>query len=172
MAINYPLALVIIVATSFVVISFWPIFTGANWEPTPMKRVRKMLEMAAVGRNDFVYDLGFGDGRIIFTAMEEFNAKAGGVEIEPLKFLATAFYSRLKNTGAELHLGSAYNADLSRATVVSVFMTSFAHNLLEKKLSRLKKGTKIVTYYWKFPKWKPVKTDRKLKIYLYEVGKL
>ncbi|HLD83809.1 MAG TPA: SAM-dependent methyltransferase [archaeon] len=172
MPINYPLAILLFVALGFVFIAFWPMFTGANWQPTSMKRVRAMLRMAGVSRRDYVYDLGFGDGRIIFTSMEEFHAKAGGVEIEPVKFIAAKIYAKWKGLKPDLKLGSVYGANVSNATVVTIFMSSIAHRLLRKKLENLKKGTKIVTYYWKFPDWKPVKVDEKLKIYLYEVGKL
>ena len=77
MAINYPVAFILFISLALLFISFWPAFAGANWQPTSMKRVRAMLRMARVHAGDYVYDLGFGDGRIIFTAMEEFGAKAG-----------------------------------------------------------------------------------------------
>ncbi|MBI4018663.1 MAG: SAM-dependent methyltransferase [Candidatus Aenigmarchaeota archaeon] len=172
MAINYPVAFVLFLALAFLFISFWPVFAGANWQPTSMNRVRSMLKMANANKDDYVYDLGFGDGRIIFMAIEEFHAKAGGVEIEPIKFIAAKIYAKWKGLEPDLKLGSAYGADFSRATIVTIFLSSFAHKLLKKKLAGLKKGTRIVTYYWKFPDWKPVKVDKKLELYLYEVGKL
>jgi predicted RNA methylase len=159
-----------IVTMSFLIISFWPVFTGANWEPTSMNRVKRMLEMADVSKKDYVYDIGFGDGRIIFSALE-MGAKAGGVEIEPVKFLAVKIYSKIKKFSPELKLGSAYNADFTKATVITTFMSAAVNNVLKEKYSKLKKGTKIVSYYWKIPEWTPVKVDKQLKIYMYEIGK-
>ena len=171
MPISYPLSIAILVSLGFVVISFWPVFTGANWEPTPMKRVRKMLKMANVSKKDFVFDVGFGDGRIIFTAINEFKAKAGGIEIEPIKFIAVKLYSILKKLTPDLKLGSVYNTDFSKATVITIFMSSATNKIIQEKFSKLKKGTKIVSYYWKFPDWKIIKQDKDLQLYLYEIGK-
>src|SRR3990170_6312669 len=54
-----------------------------RYEPTPMPVVRAMLELAAVGPQDVVYDLGSGDGRIPITAAKEFGARGVGIEIDP-----------------------------------------------------------------------------------------
>ncbi len=160
-----------VVALMFVFISFWPVFTGANWEPTPMKKVRRMLDMARVTKRDYVYDLGFGDGRILFAALER-GARAGGSEIEPVKWLAVKIYAALKKAKLDLHLGNAYSADLSKATVIAMFMTPLVNKLIAEKLYGLKKGTRIVSYHWPFPTWNPVRADAQMRIYVYEVGKL
>lgn len=168
---NVPLLFVFAVLLMFAFISFWPVFFGANWEPTPMKKVRRMLDMAHVKKGDYVYDLGFGDGRILFAALER-GAKAGGSEIEPVKWLAVKIYATLKKAKLDLRLGSAYSADLGKATVVAMFMTPLVNKLAAEKLSTLKKGTRIVSYHWPFPQWNPVKEDKKERIYVYEIGKL
>ena len=58
---------------------FWTKSRGAPWVITPMSKVRKMLELANVGPDDLVYDLGCGDGRIIVAAVREFGARAVGI---------------------------------------------------------------------------------------------
>ncbi|MBI4014464.1 MAG: SAM-dependent methyltransferase [Candidatus Aenigmarchaeota archaeon] len=171
MPVNIAVYFALVVFLLFAFISFWPVFTGANWEPTPMKKVKRMLDMARVTKRDYVYDLGFGDGRILFAALGR-AAKAGGSEIEPIKWLAVKIYATIKKTKLDLRLGSAYSADLRKATVVAMFMTPLVNKIIAEKLSKLKKGTRIVSYHWPFPQWKPVRVDTQARIYVYETGKL
>jgi len=80
--------IVFIILGLILVISIsWPIFVGAPWVPTSMKLVQKMLEMAEVGPEDVVYDLGCGDGRTVFMAARVYKARAVGIEIDPLRYL-------------------------------------------------------------------------------------
>ena len=60
----------------------WSHARGAPWVPTSLRKVHKMLEMAEVGPDDVVYDLGCGDGRTIVVAARRYGARAMGIEIE------------------------------------------------------------------------------------------
>ena len=151
---------------------FWPRFVGgAEWAPASMKIVRKMLRMAKVSRKDIVYDLGCGDGRFVLTALREFNAKSAvGIEIDPLR----CFFSKIRTRkfkNAKIKFGSFVKKDLNEATVITCFLRQKTNDSLREKLSQLKPGTKIVSYIWKFSGWKPVKADKKNKVYMYEIGK-
>lgn len=151
---------------------FWPRLIGsAEWAPASMKTVRRMLSMAQTSKKDIVYDLGCGDGRFVITAIKEFNAKkAIGIEIDPSRYAFCKLRTRkLKN--AEIELGSFFNKKLDDATIITCFLRKKANNNLREKLLKLKKGTKIVSYIWKFKDWIPVDVDEKARVYMYEIGK-
>jgi len=69
-------AWLLVVAFAAMVWVTWTTVRGAPWSPTPMSTVRQMLEMAEVGADDVVYDLGCGDGRLIVTAARRYEARA------------------------------------------------------------------------------------------------
>ena len=65
----------------------WPMIIGAQWAPTPMTVINRMLELAEVHEGDVVIDLGSGDGRIIMTAANEYQARAIGIEADPIRLM-------------------------------------------------------------------------------------
>lgn len=153
---------------------FWANIIGAAWQPTSKRRVRKMLEMAKVNSEDIVYDLGSGDGRIVIDAANEYNAKAVGIEADPLRVFwarLTILFSGLRNK-AKIVWGNFFNENISEATVVTLFLSDKANQKLKSKFQQeLKPGTRIVSYVWTFKEWKPVKSDNIDEIYLYIIGK-
>lgn len=145
---------------------------GAGWEPTSRKKVRRMLELSGTGPSDVVYDLGSGDGRIIIEAVRSCNAKAVGVEADPLRVL----YSRLAvslsrlDGKARVDWGNLFHADISEATVVTLFLTQGTNQRLKQKLlSELRPGTRVVSYVWTFDGWTPKSTDGGNELALYVV---
>lgn len=157
----------------FIVWIFWSSIIGAGFQPTSRRLVKQMLDMAEVGPNDIVYDLGSGDGRIVINAVKEYNAKAVGMEADPSR----VFWSRLVITlsgirnRAEIVWGNFFNQDISEASVVTLFLSDTANQKLKSKfLEELKPGTRIVSYVWKFRGWEPVKVDETEEIYLYVIG--
>jgi len=154
---------------------YWPEIIGAGWSPTPMENVRKMLEMAKVGENDTVYDLGCGDGRIIVTAACEFGAKAVGIEADPLRFLFSLIRVKLSGAGDKVKVvwGNFFNYNLTKATVITIFLSYEVNNRLKKKLQEeLIPTARIVSYYWPFSGWKTTDTNRFLHLYLYQIEKI
>ena len=150
----------------------WPLAIGAGWTPTPKKVVKKMLDLAEVGPGDTLYDLGSGDGRIIFMAAEEFGAKAVGIEADPLRVLWTLIWIRLKGLEDQLRVqfGNFFWVDLSTASVVSVFQsTGVNYKLIDKLLRELEPGTRVVSYSFTFDGWKPMKVDESSKLFLYKI---
>ena len=95
-----------------------------GYEPTPMPVVRALLELADVGAQDLVYDLGSGDGRIPITAAREFGARAVGIEIDPV--LVAEAQAKAREAGVEdkveFRLGDMYAADVRSASVVTLFL--------------------------------------------------
>lgn len=160
------------VAAVLVLSWLWTGFIGAEWTPTPMPKVRKMLSMAGVGPKDVVYDLGCGDGRIIIAAVQEFGARSVGIEADPLRFLVTWLRIKIKGLDHQTRVvwGNFFSCDMSAATVVTLFLTRRANRRLRTKLEKeLQAGTRVICYCWPFKEWKPKKIDPTLELYLYEI---
>jgi hypothetical protein len=151
----------------------WSDIIGAGYQPTSKKLVKKMLEFAEIGPNDVLYDLGSGDGRIITEAVKSYDAKAVGIEADPIRVLWSRmflFLYRIRDR-SKIKWGNFFNVDIIDATAVTVFLGSRANEKLKEKLVKeLKPGTPIVSYIWTFHDWKPVKVDYRDKIYLYVIG--
>jgi len=146
-------------------------FTGAIWSPTPMKTVRRMLQMAWVKPGEKVYDLGSGDGRIAIAAAREFGATSVGIEVNPLLVLL----AKLKVASAGLRdavkivRGNLYDHSFRDADVVAIYLSPQGNKRLREKLEReLKDGARVVSHRWQFKGWEPVKVDEKRKVYLYK----
>lgn len=157
----------------FFVWILWTEIFGAGWSPTPIETVRAMLRLGDVGQDDVLFDLGAGDGRIVTIAAKEFGARAIGYEIDPIRFLIS--WLRIIFTGvvnkATVRFKNFYKADLRSATVVTLFLRQHTNERLREKLEQeLAPGSRVLTYYWTFDKWRPVKADRRLDIYLYIIG--
>jgi len=134
-----------------------------RYEPTPMPVVRTMLELAAVGPQDVVYDLGSGDGRIPIAAAKEFGARGVGIEIDPA--LVTRAQAKAREAGVEdkveFRLGDMYAADVRAATVVTLFLHPEPNLKLREKLrSELQPGSRIVSYVWDMADWTPEQVQR------------
>ena len=168
--------LLLIIVAIAVIFVFWVIWTdiiGAGWEPTSKILVRKMLEIAEVNSEDILYDLGSGDGRIIIEAARRYHANAVGIEADPLRYIWSKLMILLYGVNQKVKViwGNFFNKDLTSATIVTLFLSSKANQQLKTKLqNELKPGTRIVSYYWTFHEWEPVKEDKKDKIYMYIIG--
>jgi predicted RNA methylase len=150
---------------------FYSRFFGAEYYPTTRKKMERMLEYANLKKRDIAYDLGSGDGRLVIASAEKCK-KAIGVEIDALRFLISLLKIRLLGLkNARIIFGDLFKQDLNDANVVFLFLRQKANDKLQSKLAKLKKGTRIVSHFWIFHGWKPVKQDRKLRVYLYIVGK-
>lgn len=163
----------ILICIIFILWVIWSDIIGAGFEPTSRKRVLKMLEMARVDSNDQVYDLGSGDGRIVIEAARKFRAQAIGIEVDPLRFIWSKMMVWLLGLQKQVSImwGNFFQKDISKATVVTLFLSEKANNNLKQKLlMELQPGTRIVSYYWRFKGWRPVQADEKERIYLYIVG--
>jgi ubiquinone/menaquinone biosynthesis C-methylase UbiE len=137
---------------------FGPAENLAPYIPTPQVVVEKMLESARVKPGETVYDLGSGDGRILFTAVQEFGARAIGVEILPEKCEKTR--ERVRSMGLEDKItviqGSALRVDLSSADVVTMYFLTSSNERLRPALEKhLKPGARVVSNQFPVKGWKP-----------------
>jgi len=129
----------------------------APYVPTPQQIVEAMLELARVGPADVVYDLGSGDGRIPITAAKRFGARGVGIEIDPF-MVSQAEGNRAKSTARDrvkFITGDLFEADLSEATVVTLFLFPKVNARLVPKLRReLRPGRRIVAHHFDLgPEW-------------------
>lgn len=130
--------------------------------PTPQEAVDAMLKVAKVGKNDIVYDLGSGDGRIPITAVQKFNAqKAVGIDINPVRIKEAEANLKAADVGNRVRFlnQDLFESDISEATVVTLYLLpSLNVKLLPKLLSDLKPGTRIVSHAFDMGSWKPQQT--------------
>jgi SAM-dependent methyltransferase len=130
--------------------------------PTPNEVVNKMLEMAKVTANDVVYDLGCGDGRIVITAAQQFGCRGVGIDIDPERIReATENVGRAKVTDKVRFIqGDLFEADISEATVVTLYLLTELNLKLRPKLRKdLRPGTRVVSHAFAMGDWKPERTE-------------
>ena len=147
-------------------------YLGAPPLLTPKEGVRKMLQLAQVKKGEVVYDLGCGDGRVVIMADKEFGAKAVGFELSPFFYIISQvkkFFAGAKRT--KIYFKNFYQYDLSKADVITCFLTPRTMPHLQKKLLKnAKSGVRLVSFVFEAKGWKPKKIE-KLKglapIYLY-----
>jgi hypothetical protein len=119
-----------------------------------------MLEMAKVGPQDYVIDLGSGDGRIVITAARRFGASGLGVElVEALveKSRASAQAAGVSQR-ARFRQQDLFKTDLGPATVITMYLLPEVNLQLRPRLLALRPGTRIVSHDWDMGEWKPDKS--------------
>ena len=129
-----------------------------HFVPTPEEVVEAMLRLADVGKDDVVYDLGSGDGRIPITAARRFGARGVGIDLDP-KLVAQATRSAQDaGVGDRVRFieGDIFEADISGATVVTLYLLSSINERLRPKLLKeLRPGTRIVSHQFRMGDWQP-----------------
>jgi predicted RNA methylase len=138
--------------------------------PLPMGTVRKILKLANIRKNDVLYDLGCGDGRIIISAAKEYGIKSVGIEKNG--FLAWICRRKVKKNNLENKVkviqDDIFNQDLSRATIVVMYLTQKLNDKLKPKLEKeLKKGTRVISASHILKGWKEVKKIKTGHFYTY-----
>ena len=131
----------------------------APFIPTPAPVVDAVLELAQVGENDLVYDLGCGDGRIILAAAQRFQASSVGIEWnQALCEKTSAAIQRLGLEGRVTVIqGDIFNQDVSSATVVTGYLLPKSWERLAPILERqLRKGVRVVSVNDPIPGWRVV----------------
>jgi SAM-dependent methyltransferase len=122
-----------------------------------------MLQLAGVTANDLVYDLGSGDGRIVILAAQKYGARGVGIEIDG-RLVDTARRTAREGGVAErvqFVEGDLFDADLSQADVVTLYLSASINARLEEKLRReLKTGARVVSHQFPIARWAPDRTVR------------
>jgi len=126
--------------------------------PTPQVVVEEMLRVAGVTPEDFVIDLGCGDGRIPVTAAANFGARALGVDIDPGRIAESHANAKAAGVTARVEFlnRNLFDLDISRATVVTMYLLPDINlKLRPRLLETLRPGTRIVSHDFTMGDWKP-----------------
>ena len=129
--------------------------------PTPYEVVTEMLKMADVNKNDVLYDLGCGDGRIVIMAAEKIGCRGVGVDINPVRIEeSTENAVKAKVTDRVRFIEqNLFDVDISEATVVTLYLLSNVNLKLRPKLLRdLRPGTRVVSHNYSMGEWEPEKS--------------
>jgi precorrin-6B methylase 2 len=130
---------------------------AAPYVPTAPSVVERMLDIAKVGPDDHVIDLGSGDGRIVITAARKHGARGFGIEIDPQLVAQANANARAAGVGDRVSFreGDLFATDLSQATVITIYLLKRATMKLRSGLFELKPGTRIVSNAASMGDWKP-----------------
>ena len=119
-----------------------------------------MLKLARVGADDVVYDLGSGDGRIVILAAQKYGARGVGIELDPQLVERSRQIAREAQVADRVKfvVGDLFEADISDATVVTLYLSYSVNRRLKPKLLReLRPGTRVVSHQFSMGSWTPEK---------------
>ena len=146
--------------------------------PTPEPVVRRMLTLAEVKPGELVYDLGAGDGRILSSAVKNFNAKAIGIELHESRYEAIARRIQRERLGSSAGVirGDFFSVNLSKADVVTIYLLTAVNSIIKPKLEReLRPGARVVSHDFPVHGWIPLSVEKvsdgfnSHMVYLYQV---
>jgi ubiquinone/menaquinone biosynthesis C-methylase UbiE len=134
----------------------WDYQYDVPFVPTPHEVVYEMLKMANVNKNDYLFDLGCGDGRIVITAVKDTGCRGVGIDIDPIRI------EESKNNAVEAGVTDLveflqqdlFEADFSKATVLTLYLLQTVNLELRPKILRvLKPGTRVVSHDFSMKEW-------------------
>jgi SAM-dependent methyltransferase len=125
---------------------------------SPEQVVAAMLDLANISKNDTVYDLGCGDGRIVISAAKKYGARGVGIDINPARIDEARANARSAGVAdrVSFEVNDLFDADIHNATVVALYLLPEANMRLRPRLLReLKPGTRVVSHSFNMGDWKP-----------------
>lgn len=129
---------------------------GAPFVPTPMAAVKKILASAKIKKNEKVYDIGCGDGRMVYLAAKDYNAEAVGFELSPLVYALARIRHFFWQSKAKILFRDFKFYNFENADVIVCYLLPETLARLQTKLDlELKKGTRVVSYAFPVGNWKP-----------------
>jgi len=148
------------------------------WVPTRRELIRHIIRIAGVGPGDVFYDLGCGDGRVVIEAAKH-GARGVCIEIRPDLIKEAMKNAKKENVYERIEFINAdfYTQDLSKATIIYMYLLTRVNASLKPKLEReARVGTRIITLDFEIPGWRPVHVEKhytgglERTIYLYIRG--
>jgi len=139
-----------------------PVKLDVIFVATDLTIVKAMLTLAAVTRDDVVYDLGCGDGRIVIAAAKEFGARGVGVDLDPQRIREAQANAIRAGVADRVTFGvqDIFDTDIQPATVVTLFLSPELNARLRPKLtSQLKPGSRIVSHRFGIDDWVPERSE-------------
>ena len=132
-----------------------------RYDPSTREHVAAMLRLAGVGKDDVVYDLGSGDGRLVISAAKDFGARGVGIDIDPKLIRESELSAQREGVADRVKFRNEdlFEADIHEATVVTLYLWPSVNLKLRPKLwKELKPGTRGVSNMHDMGDWKPEKT--------------
>ena len=151
--------------------------------PSTMPVVDRMLQLAEVKKDDFLFDLGSGDGRILIQAAKKYGTRGIGIDLDPQRVAEAR--QKAKDEGVshlvEFRAEDGTQTDISKATVVTLYMFKWFNNAIKPKLQKLKPGSRVVAHDYDIDDWPPTTVlqlepnkdpgiERHHTLYLWKVG--
>jgi SAM-dependent methyltransferase len=141
-----------------------PVWTAGEvpFVPTPPEVVDRMLELAEMKAGDVLYDVGSGDGRIVIRAAKKYGTRGVGIEIDGELVDRARSQAKIEAVDhlVEFREQDALTADISEATVVTLYMLPEFNAKLRPKLEKLKPGARIVSHDFGIEGWPPAKAEK------------
>ena len=131
------------------------------WVPTPQALVERMLQMANTKPNDYVIDLGSGDGRTVITAAKQFGTRALGIEYNPDMVELSKRNAEKEGVAgrAQFIRGDIFETDFSQATVLTLYLLPNLNIKLRPTILKMTPGTRVVSNAFTMEDWQPDQTD-------------
>jgi SAM-dependent methyltransferase len=128
--------------------------------PSTIPIVTKMLELASVTKDDLVYDMGCGDGRILIMAAKKYGARGVGIDLDPERIAEARKNAEQEGVShlLEFRAEDGTKTDISKATVVTLYMFKWFNNAIRPKLQKLQPGSRVVAHDFDIDEWKPTST--------------
>lgn len=138
-----------------------PLSLDVPYVPTAQRVVDKMLELAKIGKDDYLIDLGSGDGRIPITAAQRFGIRAMGVDLNPERIMEAEANAEKAGVSDKVNFvqGDLFKTDFSKATVLTLYLLPEVNLKLRPRiLKELQPGTRVVSHDFHMGNWKPQRT--------------
>lgn len=128
---------------------------GAPFVPTPMEAVKKMVEAAKIKKGEKVYDIGCGDGRMVYVAANKYQAEATGFELSPIVYAIARIRKLFWRSKAHIRFRNFKSQDFSNTDVILCYLLPETLAKLQQKLDKeLKKGARVISYAFPIGNWK------------------
>lgn len=130
------------------------------WVPTPDELVTRMLQMAKTTPQDYVIDLGAGDGKIAIAAAKQFGATALGIEYNPDMVKLAQCMVQAEGVGGKVKIiqGDVFKEDFSKATVVTMYLLPELNLRLRPTILKMRPGTRVTSHQFTMADWEPDET--------------
>ncbi|MBI4207270.1 MAG: class I SAM-dependent methyltransferase [Betaproteobacteria bacterium] len=127
------------------------------WVPTPQALVERMLQMAKTTSNDYIIDLGSGDGRTVITAVKKYGVRALGIEYNPDMVELSRRNAEKEGVAdrAQFVHGDIFQTDFSKATVLTLYLLPNLNLKLRPTILNMKPGTRVVSHAFSMDDWPP-----------------